>query len=512
MNGAESLVQTLVNCGVDACFANAGTSELHLVAALDQHPSIRPVLCLHEGIATGAADGYGRMADKPAMTLLHLGPGLANGLANLHNARRGQSPVVNIVGAHSRSHDRFAHVALASDIEGLARPVSGWVVRTASARDAAGDAVGAVEAACGPPGQVATLIVPADAAWSDADAAAAPGAVREKAQSGTIDIVAAALKSGPRAALLLRGSALGGAGMAAAGRIAAKTGARILYDTIFSRIQRGAGRVKAERIPYLPEAAVPFLGGIELLVLVGANPPVTLFGSPEQPSWLAPEGCRIMTLARDFEDGPGALEAVAEAIGAPSRPTALIKLDVADPAADAALNADSVGQSIAFHLPENAIVVDESGSSSFVMHGPLGTARPHDHLFPSGGSIGWGAAAAVGAAIACPDRKVVAMLGDGGAAMIMQALWSQARARLDIVTVILANRAYAILNAEWMRAGLGNALPDSYFDLRQPGLDWVALARSMGVEATRAESAGAFSDQFTSALKAGGPRLIEAVI
>lgn len=512
MNGADSVVQTLVDCSVEACFANPGTSEIHLVASLNNQKAIRPVLCLHEGVATGAADGYGRMAEKPAITLLHLGPGLANGLANLHNARRAASPVVNIIGGHASHHNRYSHAGLTSDIEGFARPVSAWTLSTASALTAPGDAARAVEAAQRPPGQVATLIVPADAAWSEAARPAQPLPRPPMANSTAVDAVAAALRQGPRSALLLRGQALKEQGLVAAGRIAAKTGARILYDTLFPRIQRGAGRVRADRIPYFPEVAMELLADLELLVLVGTNPPVSLFGSPDKPSLLAPEGCRIICLAREYEDGVAALEGLAEAVGAPASPGAVTELAVSLPPGEATLAPATVGQAIAYHMPEQAIIVDDSSSSGFASHGGSATARPHDYLFVGGGSIGWGLAAAVGAAVARPDRKVICLTGDGSGAMAMQALWTQAREQLDIVTVVYSNRAYAILDIEWARAGLGNSAPASYFGLEGPAIDWVGLARAMGVEASRAESTGAFSDQFAAAMRARGPRLIEAVI
>lgn len=517
MNGAESIVETLAGAGIEACFANPGTSEIHLVAGLDRQRSLRPILCLHEGVATGAADGYGRMALKPAVTILHLGPGLANGLANLHNARRARTPIVNLVGAHATFHDRYAHSPLASDIEGFARPVSGWLLRTADATTAAGDAARAVEAALRPPGQIATLIVPADAAWAEGGRPAPPlprppmAAVDDDA----IDEVAAALKRGGNAAILMRGGALNERGLIAAGRIAARTGVRLLYDTLVPRIQRGAGRVKAERIPYFPEAAADFLRDLKLLVLVGANPPVSVFATPAGNSWLAPPGCAVVCLAREHEDGCAALEAVATAVGAPAEPAGVTELALPSrPGGGTGLNAETVAQSVAYHLPENAIIVEESNSSGQNLHAITATARPHDHLTLGGGSIGWALAAATGAAVACPGRKTICLHGDGGAAMALQALWTQARENLDVTTVIFSNRAYAILDMEMARAQLDSAGPvaRSLFDLSRPSLDWVSLAGALGVEASRAGNVDEFSDQFASAMGSNGPRLIEAVI
>src|SRR5579859_4059193 len=291
MNGAESLVLTLAASGVDTCFSNPGTSEMHFVAALDSIEGVRPILGLFEGAVTGMADGYGRMAEKPACTLLHLGPGLANGLANLHNARRAQTPIVNIVGDHATYHAQY-DARLASDIAGFARPVSGWVHSSPSARTVAADGARAVHAALSPPGQIATLILPADTAWNAADgpAPALPRPQPAPVAGATVDFVAQALKSGKTSAILLRGAALKDEGLAAAGRIAVATGARLFCDTFAPRLARGAGRVAVERIPYFAEQIVETFATVEQLVLVGAKPPVSFFAYPGKPSWGLPEG------------------------------------------------------------------------------------------------------------------------------------------------------------------------------------------------------------------------------
>ena len=516
MNGAESVVRTLVSAGVTVCFANPGTSEIHFVASVDKVNGLRPILCLFEGVATGAADGYGRMAEKPAATLLHLGAGLANGLANLHNARRARTPVVNIIGGHATFHDRYGDSPLASDIEDFARPVSGWVRRTANSMTAAADTARAVQAALQPPGQIATLIVPADAAWAEAGhpAAALPRQAMAAVGDAVIDHVAAALKNGRKTAVLLRGAALKERGLTAAGRIAAKTGARLLYDTLTPRIERGAGRIRAERIPYFPDAVVDLLRDTGVLVLVGATPPVSIFGSPDQPSWLTPEGCDMLYLAHEHEDGIAALEAVAEAVAAPAKPEGRARLALPNLPTGESLDPSTISRVVAYYLPENAIIADEAVSSGPSLRPLTATARPHDHLAVSGGSIGCALPMATGAAIACPGRKTICLHGDGGAMTTLQALWTQARENLDVTTVIFSNRSYAILNIEMARAGFDSPGPRalSLFDLSRPSLDWVKLAAGMGVEATRAETVGAFADQFASAVRTTGPRLIEAVM
>lgn len=514
MNGAESLVQTLVDCGVEVCFANPGTSEMHFVAALDRVTGMRPVLTLFEGVATGAADGYGRMAKKPAATLLHLGPGLANGLANLHNARRAATPIVNIVGDHATYHAQY-DAPLASDIMSFARPVSGWLHSSTGARMAASDAARAVRASLEPPGQIATLILPANAAWEEAEGPATPLPRPDYAQADAklIDAAAAALLEGKKSAILIRGDALQPEGLEAAGRIAAKTGARLMCDTFAPRITRGAGIVGVERIPYFAEQIVDFLKDLEHLVLAGAKPPVSFFAYPGKPSWCVPEGCQIHTLAHPHEDGIGALAALADAVRAPRK--AAGRAEFKQPGLPSGrLDPFSAAQAIAQLMPENAIVSDESATSGLSVAVFTATAHPHDHLALTGGSIGQGLPVATGAAVACPGRKVICLHGDGGAMYTVQSLWTQARENLDVTTVIFSNRSYAILKIELMRVGAGNPGPRalSMFDLGNPELGWVDIARGMGVEATRAETAEEFSAQFADAMRGRGPRLIEAVL
>ena len=514
MNGAESLVLTLAASGVDTCFSNPGTSEMHFVAALDSIEGVRPILGLFEGAVTGMADGYGRMAEKPACTLLHLGPGLANGLANLHNARRAQTPIVNIVGDHATYHAQY-DAPLASDIAGFARPVSGWVHSSPSARTVAADGARAVHAALSPPGQIATLILPADTAWNAADgpAPALPRPQPAPVAGATVDFVAQALKSGKTSAILLRGAALKDEGLAAAGRIAVATGARLFCDTFAPRLARGAGRVAVERIPYFAEQIVETFATVEQLILVGAKPPVSFFAYPGKPSWGLPEGADYHYLAHAHEDGVAALEALAEALGAAKAGLRLAPLAIPD-APTGRLNQYSAGQVIARHMPEGAILSDEGATASGgTMLATIG-APPHDHLSLTGGAIGQGVPLATGAAVACPDRKVVCIQGDGGAMYTLQALWTQAREKLDVTTVIFANHSYAILNVELARVGARNVGPKalSMLDLHNPELDFVKLAQGMGVEASRAETLEDFDAHFADAMARPGPRLIELVI
>ncbi len=514
MNGAQSLIQTLANCGVDVCFGNPGTSEMHFVASLDSTPEMRAILCLFEGVATGAADGYGRMAGKPAAVLLHLGPGLANGLANLHNARRAATPIVNVVGDHATYHLQY-DAPLTSDIVGFARPVSSWICESKSARAVAADTARAVQAACAAPGGIATLILPADAAWNDATHAAQPlpRIGPSPVPAAAIDEAAELLRNGKRAAILLRGGALRGAGLEAAGRIAAKTGARLLSDTFAPHAELGAGRVPVERLPYFAEQIVDALGTVEQIILVGSKPPVSFFAYPGKRSWCAPDGCRFAQLAHEHEDGAGALEALDVALGGQARDAVRIPLLLPD-LPKGPLNALAVAQAIAHLTPEHAILADESATSGFPLAMMMARARPHDHLALTGGSIGLGLPLALGASIACPDRKVVCPHGDGGAAYTMQALWSMAREKQDVTVVIYANRSYAILNIELQRVGAGAPGPKalSMLDLHNPELNWTKIAEGLGIEASRATTAEEFNSQYASAMQQRGPRLIEAMI
>ncbi len=514
MNGAKSLAETMVNCGVEVCFSNPGTSEMHFVAALDLVTGIRPVLCLFEGVATGAADGYGRVAGKPASTLLHLGPGLANGLANLHNARRAETPVVNIVGNHATYHHQY-DAPLTSDVVGFARPVSSWIVELRSAGTVAADAARAVQAARSAPGCVATLILPADTAWNSAEGAAQPlpDIGPSPPSSNSIERAARMLVAGKRTALLLRGKSLLADGLNAAGRIQARTGVRLLCDTFAPRIEMGAGRVPIERIPYFAEEIVAALQDLEQIILVGSKPPVSFFAYPGKPSWCAPERCKFAHLAHPHEDGVLALLNLADAVGAPAQPATLMPLVLPD-LPSGALTAKSVAQIIAHLTPDHVIYAEEASTSGFPLLANLAQARPHTHMPLAGGSIGQGLPLAVGAAIAAPDRKVVCPHGDGGAAYTLQALWTMAREKLDITTVIYANHSYAILNIELQRVGAdavgSRAL--SMLDLHNPEINWTQIAGGLGVEASRATTAEEFAAQYGSAMKQRGPRLIEAMI
>ena len=513
MNGAQALIRALAGSGVDVCFSNPGTSEMHFVAGLDAVPQLRGVLCLFEGVATGAADGYGRMTGRPAATLLHLGPGLANGLANLHNARRAATPVVNVVGEHATYHKRF-DAPLESDIDALARAVSHWIRRPARTADVAADAAEAVAAALGPPGGVATLILAADVSWSGGAEPAPPVPPRGPSvvPDPVIGEAAGALRGGGASVILLGGAALRRPGLEAASRIAAATGARLLGETFPARLERGAGLPGLERLAYLAEFAQAQLAGTQQLILAGARAPVSFFAYPGLPSSLVPGGCQVHTLARPGEDVCGALASLAERVAPQARPQPQPAHRPALPGGG--LTAETAAAVIGALLPEGAIVSDEANTSGLSLPGATAGAPPHDWLTLTGGAIGQGLPVATGAAVACPDRSVLALDSDGSAMYTIQALWTQAREGLDVTTVIFSNRRYAILDLELHRVGAvaGGDAARSLLDLSRPDLDFSALARGMGVPAARAASAGEFAEELQRALAEPGPHLIEALL
>ena len=509
MTGAESLVRTLLACGVDTCIANPGTSEMHFVSALDTVGGVRAVLGMHETVVTGAADGYARMTGKPAATLLHTGPGLANGIANIHNARRANTPMLNIVGDHATYHRPY-DPPLTTDTEGLARATSHWVRTSTSAARVGADAAAAVQAALTPPGQIATLILPADTAWNDGGEIASPLPVpcRPAVAPDVVRATARALRSGERAAIVLSGAALSERGLRAAQRVAHVTGAALKTSTQVPRMARGRGRPPVDRIPYVVDLAVQALSDVQHLVLAGAKLPVGFFAYPGKPSVMSPPESMTHVLARPEQDIVGALEALADELGAP----ATVPIPECPPSqpAKGPFKPDTFAHTLAALLPENCIVTEDAVTSGRQLYGPTFSAAPHDWLQLTGGAIGFAFPCATGAALACPDRKVVCLQADGGGMYALQALWTQARERLDVVNIVFANRVYRILHGELKAVGAepGRA-SNELFDLARPELDWVKLAAGMGVEGVRVSTLEAFADCFTAACKRKGPFLIE---
>jgi len=325
--------------------------------------------------------------------------------------------------------------------------------------------------------------------------------------------IARLLQAGGRNALLLGGRALREPALVAAARVAARTGAKLFAEVFPTRIERGAGLPPVERIAYLAELASAQLAGLDNLVLVDAKAPVSFFAYPGKKSYLVPETCTVHELAGLRHDVPGSLEKMVRAVDADATAPALqARARPGRPAGK--FTADKVCKAVGHLLPDNAIVVDEAQTSGVMLPVMTAGAPRHDVLTLTGGAIGQGLPCAVGAAIACPDRPVLALVGDGSAMYTIQALWTMAREKLDVVAVVLNNRAYAILNVELQRVGAAEAGPKakSQLDLQDPALDFVQMSRSMGVSAVRATTTEEFVAALEAALRAPGPHLIDAVV
>jgi len=511
MNGAEGLIRTLVAGGVDTCFTNPGTSEIHIVAALDRIPQMRCVLALFEGVVTGAADGYARMAEKPACTLLHLGPGLGNGLANLHNASRARVPIINLVGQHATYHLRY-DTPLASDIEGIARPYSKWLRTSRAASEIGRDAAEAVVAARTAPGQIATLVIPADVSWSEggsiAPIPALPNPPVPDAQ--TVERAAAMLRSGLRTAILVAGNALYGKGLVAAARIAAATGAKLFAPYPITRLERGGGIPRVDRVQYVLELGIEQFKDFHQLILVGAQAPVAYFAYPGKNSAFTSAECVVHTLASPGEDYIGALEALAAALSVCGTELQTEKAE-RPPMPSGEITLPGLAAAVGALLPENTIVVDESMTSGRGIMAATKGAPPHEWLGNTGGSIGIALPLAVGAAVACPDRRVLCLTADGSGMYTAQALWTMAREGLNVTTVVFANHDYGVLKREYSYLGVGSPGPRAaaMFEIGRPDLDWTLLAKGMGVLGTRVSSLDAFGKALRAGLESAGPTLIE---
>ena len=517
MNGAQSLLKALVDAGVSTCFANPGTSEMQLVYEIGLSDRVRPVLCLQEDVVTGAADGYGRMLGAPAFTLLHVASGFANGMAMLHNAGRADTPLINVVGVNASYHQANfpEHELINGRAIDLARPVSHWTQEALSASHLG--ELGAKAAALAKTGKVCTIVAPTDRHWEDANPpplaplpAERPGAAPE-----TIERAAAMLASGKRTGLVLGNVALQGEALETAARVAAKTGAALFCETFPSRfLQRGEGRPPVEPIPYLPELCLQALARFEQLIFVGAPFPFATFAYKGKPTLKTPPGCALIEMASTDEDLSAALRALADATAATEMAAPRqARTEFAAPAG--ALTAAAIGESLAILMPENAVLVDEAATNGMPLFAATKGARAHDYLSPvTGGAIGGGLPMALGAAIACPDRKVVCLQADGSGLYTVQALWSMARERTDVVVIVLKNDAYAILGIELarVREGDANAKMTSMLSLGGPALDWTQIASGFGVPASRAETAEDFHRKLQAALAEKGPRLIECAV
>lgn len=516
MNGAEIIIKTAVAAGIDVCFSNPGTTEMPLVESLDSIPGIQAKLGLFEGCCTGAADGYARMIDKPALTLLHLGPGLANGIANLHNAHRANTPVVNIIGEHASWHRGF-DVPLAMDIEALAATVPGWQRTSTSVETLSEDTADAISAALG--GQVSSLIVPNDFQWSDCvdETISKPNFSFAPVDYEAVENAARLMKTDQKTVIILGGRALRKKALKAAARIKEKTGCDLLSETFPARVERGGGTPVLDRIPYFPEQAVELLSQYQVIILAGAKVPMAFFGYKGMSSEILSEGQKSVQISDSKQNVQEALECLADAVGeskqidSESASTAELQ-DLTLP--EGQLSADKVCIILAALQPENAIIVEEAITTGAFYYTHAANAPSNSLLTLTGGSLGMGMPCAVGAAVACPDRPVISFQADGAAMYTLQALWMQARESLNITTLICANRSYDILKLEFARAGYsspkGNA--SKLMNLSHPALDWVKISEGMGVPAVSVDSAEKLSTEMKRALAEPGPHLIEMLL
>ena len=515
MNGAESLVGTLLEGNVDVCFTNPGTSEMHFVAALDQYDKMRSILCLFEGCATGAADGYFRMKRTPASTLLHLGPGLANGLANLHNAKKASSGIVNIVGEHALDHIKL-NAPLTSDIEGIARPVSHWVKTSKSSKDIAVDGAEAIEMANVNPGQISTLILPGDTAWNEGNAIQSINLKNKYStvSSNLIDEAVIALREAKNPLILVGGSALEEKNLIKLAKVADKIGCPMKTDWFNARLDKGAGRVNSVRIPYVVDKAVEVLKDFDSIIIIGARRPVAFFAYPNKPGVLTQETTKFIELASLSDDITSVINELSDKVGiSDNKPSTVSEFKIPD-IPSGPINPTSLGMVLGALIPENAIVVDESVTTGREFFYQTAGSHPHTWLNNCGGSIGFGMPVAIGAAVACPDKKVISLEGDGSAMYTVQSLWTMARENLDIVVLIFANQSYKILQGELTNVGVDNPGKSALemLSLKDPSLDWVSVSKGMGVDAVRVDNIEDLVKNFKHGLKDKGPFLIEVMI
>jgi acetolactate synthase-1/2/3 large subunit len=515
MNGAESLVRTLLSGDIDVCFTNPGTSEMHFVAALDKYEKMRSILCLFEGCATGAADGYYRMKRSPASTLLHLGPGLANGLANLHNAKKANSGIVNIVGEHALDHIKL-NAPLTSDIEGIAKPVSHWVKTSQSSKDIAKDGAEAISAAMVAPGQIATLILPGDTAWNEGSEAQniELQVTLNKVPSALIKEAALALQKAKNPMILVGGAALEEGNLINIAKIADKLGCPIKTDWFNARLDKGAGRINSVRIPYVVDSAVSILKDFDTIIVIGARRPVAFFAYPNKPGILTQDGTKFIELASLSDNIGEMVEELSDLLGATKIiPSTISEMKIPEIPAGP-INTTSLGMVLGALIPENAIIVDESVTTGREFFAQTAGSRPHTWLNNCGGSIGFGMPVAIGAAVASPDQKVIALEGDGSAMYTVQSLWTMARENLDITVLIFANQSYKILQGELTNVGVVNPGKSALemLSLKKPSLDWVSISRGMGVDAVRVDNIDDLVKSFKYGLKENGPFLIEVMI
>ena len=515
MNAADALLKTLIKNGLEVVFANPGTSEMHLVAAIDHHPEVRPILGLFEGVVSGAADGYSRISGKAAANLLHLGPGLGNAIPNIHNAKKARTPMLNIVGDHATYHLKY-NAPLTSDLDGLSNASSDWVGRSKTPDDLSLIGAEAWKQAHRFPGQISTLIVPADCAWGETKTEGPKVDFEgpQKVDERKIELAFTALKSKTKSLLFLGGEFLDEESLTLAGKIATAVGCRLATDTLTKKHRRGAGLTKVQNIPYFSEMAEEYLAGVENIIFIGSRPPVSFFAYPGKKSFLSPDEANLIEVATPEQDGKYALKALNDLCEGKKIDSSFLPSGLIDTPIGGELNVKNLGPLMASLLPEDTIISNESGTSGFIFASYVWDAKPCDWLSITGGSIGQGIPVATGAAVAAPDRPVVCLQGDGGAMYTIQALWTQAREGLNVTNIIFSNKSYAILQVELERVGALETgdRANSMLSMDNPEIDWVSLSKSLGVPAKRTVTVEEFRKAFSDGLVSEGPSLIEIIV
>ena len=512
--GADQLLDDLYQGGARICFANPGTTELGLVSSLARDGRIRCVLSLFEGVCTGAADGYARVSGKVPLTLLHLGPGFANGIANLHNARRAGSRIINLIGDHATWHLEY-DAPLTSDIRSLAKPVSREVLYLGRTEAITGGVTAAFSATNREEGGAATIIFPTDVV--DAPASAKGELVEEQPYrpqavgDAALDKAAQALRGAANVIVLIGGNALTEAGVRAGGALAHALGGRLLMEPYPAIVTLGGDLPQVERQAYFPDDVIAQMGDA-LVVLAGARMPISYFGYEGWPSQLVPEE-RLVRLAEPGQDAVSALKALGERLGGTAGQAAPADSQgVASPDAAEAISPVSVVEELLVQLPENAVISLEGSTMGGPWLKQAHRAKKHRVITNTGGAIGQGLPCAVGAAIAAPESRVIALQSDGSAQYTLQSLWTMAREGLKVTVIIAANHRYAILQTELKRADipLDDPVVSNLTDLDHPRVDWVALARGYGVEARHARTNGELAAALREGLSLDGPLLIQA--
>ena len=517
MNGAAAFFKSIVDNGIDTIFACPGTSEMQVVDEVG-YSNLRVVLCLFENSVTGMADGYARMLDKPALGMVHVTCGLTNALANMHNARIANSRMIIFGGGVHVAHEVNEPVhSMLQRQPYVAQIAAQCVIEARSPDQLAAAATQALKASNDGAGKIVYVYGPNNAVWGESSfqgKLTSSAEQRQRVSTATISSIADTLKAGKKTAFILDNLALREEGLEILGRIAEGAGGRLFREWLPSRIAMGAGRVRTETLPYGGAEGRELLSEFDQIVLVGAKIPVCPFSYENQPWVKIPENCNVHTLATADHDILAALEELATQLDLPEKASNRYNRKPGEPPTGP-LSGNSIVQSLSILMPADSIVLDEAMLENVMFPLLMDGAAPFDFMAACpGGAIGAGPPVACGAAIACPNRKVILLEGDFSLMQGNTALWSMAQHNLDICVINYNNEGSASLSTELARVRQGEAQPKSIelLRIRKPTIDYAAMAESMGVPASRAETAEEFHLQLTKAMSTKGPHFIDANI